>query len=157
MVLHRLLRVLSIIVLACHLSMSQTVIAMDGAEVFDIKKGEITQAIPNSNALQIQAREWLSSITGIVESLHIEPSEGIAIKIPLLPPHKLTSNWITGTVTEIVMFISISKTYFPTLLIFTRENGFIAVHFKSSSLKSFLQEYKLDYPSLNLEEAPKVE
>lgn len=153
MVLQRLTYVL-IFVLACNLSIAQTVAAMDDAEVFDIKKGEITQAIPNSNALQIRAREWLSSITGNVKSLHIEPSEGIAIKIPLLPPYKLTSSWITGNVTEIVIFISTSESYFPTLLIFTRENEFIAVHFKSSNLKLFLQEYKLDYPNLNLAEAP---
>jgi hypothetical protein len=153
LVLQRFVYVL-IIVLTCNLIITQKASAMDGAEVFDILKGEITRTIPNSNTLQNQVKEWLSSITGVVESLHIEPSEGIAIKIPLTPPYKLTSNWMNGTVTEIVMFISTSATYYPTLLIFTKENGFIAVHFESSNLKSFLQEYKLDSLKLNLTEAP---
>ncbi|NOU66507.1 hypothetical protein GC096_20915 [Paenibacillus sp. LMG 31461] len=154
MVLQRLISPLIIIVLVCNLIITQMVSAIDGAEVFDILKGEITQTIPNSNSLQNQVKEWLSAITGIVESMHIEPSEGIAIKIPLTPPYKLTSNWMNGTVTEIVLFISTSETYYPTLLIFTKENGFIGVHFESSSLRSFLQEYKIDNPNLNLITAP---
>ncbi|WP_211750223.1 hypothetical protein [Paenibacillus sp. Marseille-Q4541] len=67
---------------------SQTVGAKEGAEVFDIKKGEIVLTIPNSNALQSQVRDWLSSsVSGIAGEFKIEPSDGIAIKVPLTPPY----------------------------------------------------------------------
>ena len=77
------------LVAAFSLLFAQTVGASDGAEVFDIKKGEIVLTIKNSNSLQNQAKEWLSSANGTVGSLKIEPSEGIAIKIPLCPLTKL--------------------------------------------------------------------
>ncbi|SDP06773.1 hypothetical protein SAMN04487897_13411 [Paenibacillus sp. yr247] len=131
---------------------AQTVGASDGAEVLDIKKGEIILSIKNSNSLQNLVKEWLSSANGTVGSLKIEPSEGIAIKIPLTPPYKVNNKWITGTVTEVVMFISPSKTYFPTLLVFTKEEGLVAVHVKNHSLKTFLKKNKLFNPELNLVE-----
>lgn len=150
--LKRLARVLFLVV-ACSLFFAQTVEASDGAEVFDINKGEIILTIPNSNSLQNHVKEWLASVKGTVGSLNIEPRDGIAIKIPLTPPYKITTDWITGIVTEVVMFISPSKTYFPTLLIFTKENGFIAVHFKGNRLKIFLKENNLYNRKLNLDES----
>jgi hypothetical protein len=55
---------------------SQTVGATEGPEVFDIKKGEIVLTLPNSNSLQNQVKNWLSSsVSGIVGALRIEPSE----------------------------------------------------------------------------------
>lgn len=145
----RLKRVFFLVVVCSHL-FTQAVEASDGAEVFDINKGEIILTIPNSNSLQEQIREWLNAVNGTVVSFAIEPSEGIAIKIPLTPPYKINTEWITGTVTEVVMFISSSKTYFPTLLIFTKEHEVIAVHFKSSSLKAFLKQNKLYNSKFNL-------
>ncbi|MGO4501077.1 hypothetical protein AB4114_35085 [Paenibacillus sp. 2RAB27] len=140
------------LVIAFSLFFAQTVGATDGAEVFDIKKDEIILTIRNSNSLQNQVKEWLSSANGAVGSFRIEPSEGIAIKITLMPPYKINNDWINGTVTEVVMFISPSKTYFPTLLVFTKEKGLIAVHVKTHSLKTFLKKNKLFYQELNLTE-----
>ncbi|NOU71844.1 hypothetical protein GC098_10505 [Paenibacillus sp. LMG 31458] len=131
---------------------AQTVGASDGAEVFDIKKGEIILTINNSNSLQNQVKDWLSSVNGTAGSLNIEPSDGIAIKIPLVPPYKVNNDWITGTVTEVVMFISTSKTYYPTLLVFTKEKGLVAVHIKNKSLQRFLKKNKLFNAELNLTE-----
>lgn len=143
-----------VLVAAFCLLFAQSVGASDGAEVLDIKKGEIILTIKNSNSLQNQAKEWLSSVDCTVGSLKVEPSEGIAIKIPLMPPYKVNNDWITGTVTEVVMFISPSKTYFPTLLVFTKEEGLVAVHVKNHSLKTFLKKNKLFNPELNLTETP---
>ncbi|MDQ0888815.1 hypothetical protein QFZ81_003903 [Paenibacillus sp. V4I9] len=139
-----------LLVTAFSLLLAQTVRASDGAEVFDIKKGEIILTIRNSNSLQNQVKELLSSANGAVESFKIEPNDGIAIKISLMPPYKINNGWITGTVTEVVMFISPSKTYFPTLLVFTKENGLVAVHVKTHSLKTFLKKNKLFNSELNL-------
>ncbi|MNT16734.1 hypothetical protein D3C72_1518500 [compost metagenome] len=136
------------------LSTPQTVAATEGAEVFDIRKGEVVQLIPNSNLLQNQAKHWLSSIIGIAGSFKIEPTEGIAIKIPLTPPFSITNNWINGTVTEVIMFVGKSKNYYPTLLVFTKNNRFVAVHIRYHNLKSFLKENKLYSPELNLAAAP---
>lgn len=141
-----------ILVVAFSLLFAQTVGASDGAEVFDIKKGEIILTIENSNSLQNQVKEWLSTANGNVGSLKIEPNDGIAIKITLMPPYKVNNDRITGTVTEVVLFISPSKTYFPTLLVFTKENGLIAVHVKTHSLKTFLKKNKLYNSELNLSE-----
>jgi hypothetical protein len=94
----------------------------------------------------------LSTANGSVESFRIEPSDGIAIKIELMPPYKVNNDWINGTVTEVVMFISTSKTYFPTLLVFTNEKGLVAVHFKTHSIKTFLKRNKLFNQELNLTE-----
>ncbi|NQX71762.1 hypothetical protein HQN90_37445 [Paenibacillus alba] len=51
--------------------------AFDGAEVFDIQKGEVVATIKNSPSLQSEVAKWLSSISGPVESLHIEPDRGL--------------------------------------------------------------------------------
>jgi hypothetical protein len=139
---------------AFSLLFAQTVEASDGADVFDIKKGEIIHTIKNSNSLQNQVKEWLSKADSTAGALRIEPSEGIAIKIPLLPPYKVKNDLITGTVTEVVMFISPSKTYFPTLLVFTKENGFVAVYVKNHNLKTFLKKNSLFNSELNLTEPP---
>lgn len=88
---------------------SQKVQASDGAEVFDINKGEIVPAIENSQSLQNQVKEWLSSACGIAGSFKIEPNNGIAIKAPLIPPYKIQNEFVNGTVTEVVMFISRSS------------------------------------------------
>jgi hypothetical protein len=130
----------------------QTVQASDGAEVFDIKKGEIVQTIKNSQSLQNQVKEWLSSTSGIAGALKIEPNDGIAIKIPLIPPYKIHNELVKGTVTEVVMFIGRSSTYYPTLLIFTKENHIIAVHVANHHLKDFLKKNKLYTSELNLSE-----
>ncbi|MNR20798.1 hypothetical protein D3C85_1376610 [compost metagenome] len=138
------------LLLTCTLLISQPIAASEGAEVFDIRKGEIIRTLPNSNELQTQVKEWLSSITGPLESLEVEPRNGIAIKIPLTPPYSISTKWITGTVTEVVMFVSSSPTYYPTLLIFSKERGFAAIHFDSKNLKVFLEENKLYDPGFNL-------
>ncbi|MDF2962805.1 MAG: hypothetical protein K0S39_4540 [Paenibacillus sp.] len=130
----------------------QTVQASNGAEVFDIKKGEIVQTIQNSQALQNQVKDWLSSASGIVSSFNVEPNDGLAIKIPLVPPYEIHNDLVNGTVTEVVMFISRSSTYYPTLLIFTKENHIIAVHVANHHLKDFLKENKLYTPEFNLRE-----
>jgi hypothetical protein len=128
--------------------------ATSGAEVFDIKKGEVIQTIPNSNTLQNQARHWISSISGVAGSFKIEPTEGIAIKIPLTPPYNVTNNWIKGTVTEVVMFVGKSTTYYPTLLVFTKDNHFVAFHIQNHRLEAFLKENKLYSSELNLAAPP---
>ncbi|MBP1989610.1 hypothetical protein [Paenibacillus eucommiae] len=146
----RSLLILTVITIG--LSFVQAVHASDGAEVFDIKRGEIVQRIQNSQLLQSQVKEWLSSAIGIARSFNIEPNDGLAIKIPVTPPYSIHHELVNGTVTEVVMFIGRSSTYFPTLLIFTKENNFIAVHIANHQLKDFLEENKLYTPELNLSE-----
>lgn len=128
----------------------QTVVTSDGTEVFDITKGEVVLTIPNSNSLQKLVKDWLSSASGIAGSLRIEPTNGIAIKIPLTPPYKVQNKWITGTVTEVIMFVGESKTYYPTLLVLTKENHPVAFYIKDHNLENFLKEYKLYSSELNL-------
>lgn len=134
---------------------SQTVAATEGPEVFDIKKGEIVLTFPNSNSLQNQAKNWLtSSVSGIAGALRIEPSDGIAIKVPLTPPYMVQNKWITGTVMEVVIFVGKKQTYNPTMLVFTKENNFVAVHIKGDTLKTFLNENNLYSSELYLGETP---
>jgi hypothetical protein len=118
---------------------AQTVSAIDGAEVFDIQKGEVVKTINNSASLQSEVEKWISSIAGPVGSLKIEPDNGIGIKIELTPPLKVNNQWMTGTVTEVVLFVSKTKTYDPMLLIFTKENSVIAVNIHYD-LKTFLKK-----------------
>jgi hypothetical protein len=143
---------LILIVISVSVFFAQTVQASDGAEVFDIKKGEIVQTIKDSQSLQNQVKKWLSSACGIAGSFKIEPNDGIAIKAPLIPPYKIQNEFVNGTVTEVVMFISRSSSYYPTLLIFTKENHTIAVHVANYHLKDFLKKNNLYTPELNLSE-----
>ncbi|TCZ79405.1 hypothetical protein E0485_05965 [Paenibacillus albiflavus] len=106
--------------------------------------------IPNSNSLQNQVKGWLSSANGIAGSFRLEPTDGIAIKISLTPPYKVQNTWITGTVTEVIIFVGRIQTYNPTLLVFTKENHFVAVHIKGEKLVTFLKENKLYSSELNL-------
>jgi predicted ATP-grasp superfamily ATP-dependent carboligase len=128
----------------------QTVVASDGTEVYDIRKGEVVLTIQNSNSLQNLVKDWLSSAIGIAGWFRIEPNDGIAIKIPLTPPYKVQNKWITGTVTEVIMFVGRSKTYYPTLLVLTKENHLMAVYIKDHNLENFLKENKLYSSELNL-------
>ncbi|SEB92815.1 hypothetical protein SAMN05443246_2381 [Paenibacillus sp. GP183] len=132
----------------------QTVHAFDGAEVFDIQKGEVIKIIKNSANLQSEVEKWLSSIAGTVGSLKMEPDSGIGLKIELVPPLKVENQWITGTVTEVALFISEKETYYPTLLIFTKENSVIAVNIQYD-LMMFLKKNKLFKPEFNLNNPPK--
>jgi hypothetical protein len=151
--LKKLLFVISIIVqLVCF--NEQTVHAFDGAEVFDIQKGEVIKTIKNSANLQSEVEQWLSSITGSVGSFKIEPDNGIGLKIEQAPPLKVKNQWITGTVTEAVLFISEKETYYPTLLILTKENSVIAVNIQYD-LKMFLKMNNLFKPEFNLNNPPK--
>jgi hypothetical protein len=131
----------------------QTVSALDGAEVFDIQKGDVVKTIKNTASLQREVEKWLSSIVGHVGSLKIEPDNGIAIKIELAPPLKVNNQWLIGTVTEVVLFVSQSDTYYPTLLIFTKEKNVIAIHIHHD-LKTFLNANNLYNPKLNLNRLP---
>lgn len=123
--------------------------AADGAEAFDIQKGEVVKSIPHSANLQSEVEKWLIAIDGPVGSLNIEPKSGIAVKIELAPPLKINNPWIKGTVTQVVLFVSESDSYTPKLLIFTQENNVLAMAFKYD-LQSFLKRYDLYRPQLNL-------
>jgi hypothetical protein len=68
---------LLLVVGSISLFVPQTVGATEGAEVFDIRKGEVVLTIPNSNSLQNQVKGWLSSANGIAGSFRLEPSDGI--------------------------------------------------------------------------------
>jgi hypothetical protein len=149
----KLMVVISIIVSLTYFNV-QTVRAFDGAEVFDIQKGEVIKTIKNSANLQSEVEKWLSSITGSVGSFKIEPDNGIGLKIELAPPVKVKNQWITGTVTEVVLFISEKETYYPTLLILTKENSVIAVNIQYD-LKMFLKMNNLFKPEFNLNNPPK--
>ncbi|SDM81454.1 hypothetical protein SAMN04487897_101132 [Paenibacillus sp. yr247] len=81
--------------------------------------------------------------------MNIEPDNGLGIKIELAPPLKIKNKWITGTVAEVVLFISQTETYYPTLLIFTKEDSVIAVSI-NHDLKVFLKTNNLYNPELNL-------
>lgn len=131
----------------------QTVRAFDGAEVFDIEKGEVVQTINNPTNLQSEVEKWLSSITGPVGSFKIEPDNGIGIKIELAPPLKISNQWIIGTVTQVVLFVSRTETYYPTLFIFTKENNAIAVNIHCD-LEIFLKTNNIYDPELNLNHLP---
>ena len=123
---------------------SRIVDALEGPEVFDMKKGEIVLTLPNSNSLQNQVKNLLSSsVSGIAGALRIEPSDGLAIKVPLTPPYIVRNKWITGTVTEVVIFVGKTQAYNPTMLVFTKENNFVAVYIKGDTLKTFLKESNL--------------
>jgi hypothetical protein len=128
--------------------------ATEGAEVFDIRKGEVVLTIPNSNSLQNQVKGWLSSASGIAGSFRIEPNDGIAIKIQLTPPFKVQNKWITGTVTEVIMFVGRTQTYYPTMLVFTKEDQLLAFHVIDHKLESFLKENKLYSSELNIGTPP---
>jgi hypothetical protein len=127
--------------------------ASDGAEVFDIQKGEVVKIIKNSASLQHEVENWLSSIAGPVGSLAIEPDNGIGILIELTPPLKVKNQWLWGTVTKVVLFVSQTETYYPTLLIFTKENSVIAVNIEHD-LKIFLKTNNLYNKELNLNNPP---
>ncbi|MFC5447400.1 hypothetical protein [Paenibacillus aestuarii] len=142
---------LSIVLALISLFTPESISASEGAEVFDIQKGEVVRSIPNSNALQKQAKELLASAVGFAGSLRIEPSDGIAIRIPLTPPQKLPNRFVSGTVTEVILFVGRIPSYKPTMLVFTKENQVVAVQLSGGrSLKAFLKAYKLYSPELKL-------
>ncbi|MBP1967863.1 hypothetical protein [Paenibacillus aceris] len=125
------------------------VYAADGAEAFDIEKGEVIKSITHSASLQSEVGKWLSAIAGPVGSLNIEPTSGIAVKVELAPPLKINNQWVSGTVTQVVLFVSQSPSYTPKLLIFTKENEVVAVTLKYN-FKRFLKSNDLYRPQLNL-------
>jgi hypothetical protein len=131
-------------------SAPQSAKAAEGAEVFDIAKGEVVRTIENSSSLQDLVKGWLSSAGELAGSLNIEPGDGIAIKVPMTPPYPLQKEWIMGTVTEVVLFIGRSPKYEPTLLVLTRENQMAAVRLKEQNLEKFLKDHKLYSTDLNL-------
>ncbi|MHA7746497.1 hypothetical protein [Paenibacillus chondroitinus] len=47
--------------------------AADGAEVFDIQKGEVVKSFPHSAQLQSEVEKWLAAIEGPIGSMNIEP------------------------------------------------------------------------------------
>lgn len=142
-----------IIALSFTLINEQAACAFDGVEVFDIQKGEVVKTIEHLASLQNEVGKWLSSIAGPVGSLHIEPANGIGIKIELAPPLKIDNQWLKGTVTEVVLFVSQTDTYYPTLLIFTKENHTVAFNIQYD-LKVFLVTHHLYHEQLNLKNPP---
>lgn len=63
--------------------------------------------------------------------------------------HKVKNQWINGTVTEVVLLISRTETYYPSLLVFTKENSVVAVNIHCDLMK-FLKMNNLYDPELNL-------
>lgn len=131
----------------------QAAYAFDGAEVFDIQEGEVVQTIEHSASLQNEVEKWLSSIAGPAGSLHIEPANGIGIKIELAPPLKVDNQWMIGTITEVVLFVSLAETYYPTLLIFSKDHHVVAFNIQYD-LKAFLITHHLYQEQFNLKNPP---
>lgn len=124
-------------------SYPQSVKATDGAEVFDIKKGEVLATIPYSDGLRNQIIYLLSSVKGVVKAVKIEPRDGIGIKVKLAPPQKVQSKWIKGTVTEIVILVGRNRTFPPTMLVYLKDSHSLALHIRGENLAYILKRLNL--------------
>lgn len=122
------LTIAAVLLLALACFRVRPAMAMEGAEVFDVQKGEVVKSIPHSETLQLEVLKWLNAITGGIGSLTIDPKEGTGLKVELAPPLNIHNRWVDGTVTQVVLFVSRQALYEPILLVFTRENGVTAVN-----------------------------
>jgi len=147
MKLIRILLVVGVMVLSFA---PQAVWATEGAEVFDIIKGEVVATIPNSDLLQNQVKSLLSSVVGVAGVFRIEPNDGIAIKVKLAPPYRVRNQWITGTVKEVIVIVGRNQTYAPTMLVFMEDHHFLGFHVNSDTLTAFLKGVNLYSSELDL-------
>lgn len=97
-------------------------------EVFDVKQGKITKHIPNTEAIQKEVRQFISTIQGLSPSVRIEPRDGMAYKIPVQPPINYQGKWFSTLIDEVFLMIGTNEE--PRLLIFDDENRPYVVLFK---------------------------
>ena len=89
-------------------------------EVMDVKQGKIMKHIPNTEAIQKEVRQFITTITGLSPSVRIEPRDGIAYKIPVEPPITYGGKWFSTVIDEVILMVGSNEE--PRLLIFDDEN-----------------------------------
>ncbi|CAM3458388.1 hypothetical protein [Marinicrinis lubricantis] len=97
-------------------------------EVFDVTKGKVVKKIPYTPEIQKETISILKSIDGLVTSLKIDPKKGIALRIPVDPAVQLNHSFFKDQVSD--AFIFLARAEKPYMLLFTRDNKPVLVHFK---------------------------
>lgn len=97
-------------------------------EVFDIKQGKIIKYAPNTEAIQKEVRQFISTIKGLSPSVRIEPRDGMAYKIPVQPPLNYQGKWFSTIIDEVFLMVGTKEE--PRLLVFDDENKPYVFEFK---------------------------
>ncbi len=146
-------KVISLIIIMLFNTFVPIAMANDSFELFDVNKGEVVSSTDNSLSLQTVVKNWIFSAIGVNSSFEIEPPNGIAVKIKLTPPIQVQSKWMTGIVSEVVLFVSESNSYLPTLLIIRKGENPLALHLRGEEVRSFLNNNNINSEKLNLEDS----
>lgn len=107
---------------------SQGVAQANQIEVMNVKQGKVIKHVPNSEAIQKEVRQFISTIKGLSPSLRIEPRDGMAYKIPVQPPIHYEGKWFSTIIDELFLLVGTHEE--PRLLLFDDENRPYVMLFK---------------------------
>lgn len=102
-------------------------------ELLDIKTGNITKGIYNSEEIQNETRFCLQSITGVSSKFNPIPKEGMLIKVPLEPPYQLENEWINDFISEVIIISN------------PKEDPLLVLHNDDNVTYFFQFEHSIDY------------
>lgn len=72
-------------------------------ELFDVGRGRVIRAAPNSFAYRRLGESWIASIESAWGGFRLDPESGYVLKIPFDPPVLADSRWFKGQVSELYL------------------------------------------------------
>ncbi|QRG68179.1 hypothetical protein [Brevibacillus choshinensis] len=133
-----------ILCLALFFSSGQTALATEQVEVFDSDQQKVIATFDNTPALQKEAQLILDSVSGRVLEFNPSLDHVRVVKIPLVPPKRLTqrSAGIEADIAEMFVVIPKKGSRPPWLILHTKQYETIVVEF-SVSVKTLKELVKL--------------
>ncbi|WP_168119104.1 hypothetical protein [Paenibacillus sp. HB172176] len=106
-------------------------------QVFDIAAGKVIKSIPNDQAFQKMAGDWIDSITGLSPQISNDNSCTYVFRVPLNEPVTVASGNLSLTTADLFLFYCKDKP--PLLLVFDGQRKPYLFLFKAN-IKPFMKK-----------------
>jgi hypothetical protein len=79
---------------------------MDEVQIFDIGKGKVVKRMKSTPSFQEQARQIISSITGMYAKVKPFPEKGYIVRIPVNPALRVQNEYMNATIDRIYVIFT---------------------------------------------------
>lgn len=105
--------------------------AAEQIELFDTDKQQVVATFPNTQAFQKEAQQLLNDVSGRVLELNPSLDHAMIVKIPLVPPKRLTHrpSGIDAEIAEMFVVMPKKGSRPPWLILHTKQYETLVVEF----------------------------
>lgn len=105
--------------------------ATEQVELFDTDKQQIVATFPNNEVFQKEAQQFLASVSGRVQEFNPSLDRAMIVKIPLVPPKRLTHrpSKLDADIADMFVIMPKKGGRVPWLILHTKQYETVVVEF----------------------------